>query len=429
MPGQVIDELHMSTFTPEGTVVVAARELAALRRLGIPLTDVMPVAEFPSRWNGGYEDVGLYAPSSTSGDAAAFQRFVEATHVLGLGVLLDVVYNHLGPDGTYLTASSDAYFTDRSHTDWGAALDFDGSHSHAVREFISGNACYWIAEFHLDGLCLDATQNLYDAGPIHVLAKVSQRARETAGHRQLVLIAENEPQQIQCWTPVEQGGYGLDVMWNDDFHHAARVALTGCREASYTGYHGEAQELRSTLTRGFLYQGQRSHWQHQPRGSAVTTQPAQAFVIVTQNHEQVANTRSGERLTSLTRLARDRALTALMLLTPGTPMRFMGQEFGSSSPFLSCADHGDPALGGRVYQGRKESLTQFLSYCSPEAQAGIPDPCASTPCTGAKLAGTERLAHAPSVRFPQDLLRLRRDDALIARQDRTRLDGTVLEGV
>src|SRR5262245_57419528 len=229
LPGQVIYELHIGTFTAEGTFDAAARELEELKRVGVTLIEVMPVAEFPGRWNWGYDGVDLYAPSHRYGDAEAFKRFVNTAHALGLGVILDVVYNHLGPDGSYLPAYSDAYFTDRYNTDWGSALNFDGPGSREVREFFIRNACYWIAEFHLHGLRLDATRDIYDGSRIHILAEISQGAREAAGQRQIVLLAENEPQHVMCVTPGEQGGYGLDGMWNDDFHHTAQVALSGRR--------------------------------------------------------------------------------------------------------------------------------------------------------------------------------------------------------
>lgn len=426
MLGQVIYEMHIGTFTPEGTFDAAARELAELRRIGITLIEVMPIAEFPGRWNWGYDGVDLYAPSHTYGDADAFRRFVDTAHTLGLGVILDVVYNHLGPDGNYLPAFSDTYFTDRYKTDWGAPINYDGPGSREVREFFIGNACYWTAEFHVDGLRLDATQHIYDEGPVHIVAELSQRVRETAGHRKIVLIAENEPQHVVCVTPVERGGYGLDAMWNDDFHHTARVALTGRREAYYTDYRGQPQEFLSAIKRGFLYQGQRYHWQKKPRGSVISSQPAHALVIFTQNHDQVANTLSGERLPTITHPARYRALTALMLLAPATPMLFMGQEFGASTPFLYFADHCDALLAGSVYKGRKEFLAQFPSYGSVDAQEAVPNPCELSTFECSKLDLSERATHAPLYFFHQDLLRLRRVDPLIARQDRTRLDGAVL---
>jgi len=304
MTGQVIYELHIGTFTPEGTFDAAARELLELKRLGITLLEVMPIAAFPGRWNWGYDGVNLYAPSQMYGDVEALKRFINAAHAFGLGVILDVVYNHLGPDGNYLRAYSDDYFTDRYKNDWGDAINFDGPDSPEVREFFIRNACYWITEFHLDGLRLDATQNIYDAGPVHVLAELSRRTREVAWPRNIVLIAENEPQDIRCLLPIEQGGFDLDGMWNDDFHHAAQVALTGQREAYYTDYRGNPQEFISAVKRGFLYQGQYYKWQKQPRGTVVTSQPASAFILFTQNHDQVANTLHGERIHALTSAAR-----------------------------------------------------------------------------------------------------------------------------
>jgi maltooligosyltrehalose trehalohydrolase len=424
--GQVIYELHIGTFTPAGTFDAAIPELAELQRIGITLIEVMPVAEFSGRWNWGYDGVDLYAPTHNYGDADALRRFVDAAHTLGLGVILDVVYNHLGPDGNYLNAFSEDYFTDRYTTDWGAAINYDGQNSCEVREFFLRNACYWIAEFHLDGLRLDATQSIYDHGPVHILAELSQRVRATAEPRQVVLIAENEPQQVKCITPVEQGGYGLDAMWNDDFHHTARVALTGRREAYYTDYRGQPQEFLSALKRGFLYQGQHYQWQQQARGSRIMTEPAWSLVFFTQNHDQVANTLHGDRLTALTSLARYRALTAFMLLATQTPLLFMGQEFGASQPFLFFADHRDAALAKSVYEGRKQFLAQFPSYGSPEAQALIPDPCAVATFARSKLDLSERTRHAALYQFHQDLLRIRREDPLIARQDHTQLDGAVL---
>jgi len=426
MQGQVIYEMHIGAFTAEGAFDAAARELPELQQLGVTLIEIMPVAEFPGRWNWGYDGVGLYAPSHTYGDHEAFKRFVDAAHKLKLGVILDVVYNHLGPDGNYLPVYSTQYFTDRYKNDWGQAINFDGPRSREVREFFIRNACYWIAEFHLDGLRLDATQDIHDASPMHVLAEISQRTREAAGGRPIVLIAENEPQQVICVTPIEQGGYGLDGMWNDDFHHAAQVALTGRREAYYADYRGQPQEFLSVMKYGFLYQGQHYYWQQQPRGSVVTTQPASAFIIYTQNHDQVANSLFGERITALTTPACYRALSALMLLAPETPMLFMGQEFGSSHPFLYFADHDNKTLAQNVYKGRKAFLAQFPSYSSLEAQDAVPDPGFPATFERSKLDFSERVAHASLYLFHQDLLRLRRDDSIIARQDRRQLDGAVL---
>jgi maltooligosyltrehalose trehalohydrolase len=424
LPGQVIYELHIGTFTSEGTFDAAAQQLAELQRVGITLIEVMPVAEFAGRWNWGYDGVDLYAPSRMYGDAEAFKRFVDAAHTLGLGVILDVVYNHLGPDGNYLMAYSDTYFTDRYTTDWGAALNYDGPGSREVRKFFIQNACYWIAEFHLDGLRLDATQNIYDTSPMHILGEISRRTREVAGRRQIVLIAENEPQDVRSLAAVEEGGFGLDGMWNDDFHHSARVALTGRREAYYTDYRGDPQEFISAIKRGFLYQGQWYLWQQQPRGSVVTTQPAHAFILFIENHDQVANTLRGERILALTNVAQYRAMMGLMLLAPGTPLLFMGQEFGASSPFPFFADYQGKELSQSVREGRKEFLAQFPSYSSSVDE--VPDPCHVSTFESAKLDFSERGMHEPVYLFHQALLSLRRDDPVIAMQNRSRIEGAVL---
>lgn len=426
MAGQVIYELHVGTFTREGTFDAAARELPELKQLGVTLLEIMPVAEFPGRWNWGYDGVDLYAPSHTYGDPEAFKRFVDAAHAQGLGVILDVVYNHLGPDGNYLGVYSNDYFTERYETDWGEAINYDGPNSKPVREFFLRNACYWIAEFHLDGLRLDATQNIYDRSPRHILAELSQRVREVAKPRKVVLVGENEPQTVSYAAPIEKGGYSFDALWNDDFHHSARVALTGRNEAYYTDYRGQAQELISSVKRGFLFQGQYYQWQEKPRGTAVTSEPASVFVFFTQNHDQVANSLHGARIHALTSPARYRALMALMLLAPETPLLFMGQEFGASNPFLFFADHGEQKLSSSVYQGRKKFLAQFPSYASAEAQARIPNPCDLSTFERSKLDFSERASHAPIYLFHKDLLRLRREDPVVSAQARERIDGAVL---
>jgi maltooligosyltrehalose trehalohydrolase len=425
MHGQVIYELHIGTFTSEGTLDAAIRELDGLQALGVTLIELMPVAEFPGHWNWGYDGVGLYATAHVYGDAEALKRFVDAAHVRGLGVILDVVYNHIGPDGNYLTAYSDDYFTDRYKNDWGAAINFDGPGSNEVRTFFIQNACYWIGECRLDGLRIDATQDIHDAGPLHILAELSCRVRKAAGSRSIVLIGENEPQHVRFITPIDQGGYGLDALWNDDFHHMARVAMTGRREAYYTDYRGTAQEVLSAVKRGFLYQGQRYDWQDKPRGSVVTAEPAGAFVCYIQNHDQVANQLHGERIHAVTSPARYRVFAALMLLAPATPMLFMGQEFGASTPFLFFADH-RAELAKQVHQGRREFLGQFASHRSSEAQDQVDDPALSETFQRSKLDPAERLAHHRIYDFHRDLLHIRQSDPVIAAQRRDRVDGAVL---
>ena len=425
MHGQVIYELHIGALTQPGTFDSAIGELDRLKALGITLIEIMPVAEFPGRWNWGYDGVGLFAPAHVYGDPDAMKRFVDAAHTRGLGVILDVVYNHLGPDGNYLTAFSDDYFTDRYQNDWGQAINFDGARSEEVRRFFLQNACYWIQEYHVDGLRIDATQDIHDAGPVHILAELSRRTRETAAPRSIVLIGENEPQHVHLLAPLARGGYGLDALWNDDFHHSVRVALTGRREAYYTDYRGTPQEMLSAVKRGFLYQGQRYAWQGKPRGSMVTTEPGHAFVLYIQNHDQVANHLHGERIHAMAGPATYRVFAALLLLAPETPMLFMGQEFGATTPFEFFADHREE-LGEMVYRGRREFLAQFPSYESVEAQAQVPDPASEDTFRRSKLDAAEREKQHRIYRFHQELLSLRREDPVIGAQRRDSLDGAVL---
>ena len=425
MQGQVIYELHVGTFTPEGTLDATIAQLDELKDCGVTVIELMPLAEFPGRWNWGYDGVDLFAPAHVYGDPDALKRFVDAAHERGLGVILDVVYNHFGPDGNYLPAFSDLYLTDRHPNEWGQAINFDGQGSGPVREFFIQNACYWITEFKLDGLRLDAVHAIYDDSPVHVLAELSRQARVAAGARSIVLIAECESQLITTIQSIEDGGWGLDGVWSDDFHHISRVALTGRGQAYYSDYRGTAQELLSVIKRGFVYQGQRYQWQKKPRGTVVKNEPASGFVFYLQNHDQVANHLHGDRIHALASHARYRAIAALLLLAPETPMLFMGQEFGASNPFLFFADH-PPDLAAKVYEGRKKFLAEFPEYATPEAQAAVPDPADEATFQRSCLDLSERRRNAPIYRLHKDLLRLRRDDAILTRQDRRSLDGATL---
>lgn len=426
MAGQVLYELHIGTFTEEGTFDAAITRLGFLKRLGITLVEVMPVAEFPGRWNWGYDGACWFAPSHRYGDYDAFKRFVDAAHQTGLGVLLDVVYNHVAPEGNYLAAYSDDYTTDRYPNEWGKSVNFDGPGSPAVRDMVVQNACYWIEEFHLDGFRIDATQSMHDAGDRHILAELSTKVRRAAGSRPIVLIAENEPQDIRAIRPINDGGWGLDAMWSDDFHHLTRVAATGNTEAYLADYRGAPQEFISVLKRGFLYQGQRSHWQQKARGTVVSHESADRFVFYLQNHDQIGNTLNGARLHTWTSPGRYRALTAVWLLAPQTPMFFMGQERCASTPFLFFADFAGSDLGAKVEQGRKQFLAQFPSYASPEAQAAMMDPNQPLAFERSHLDWGELDELAPSYRLHADLLRLRREDPVFSGQARHQLDGAVL---
>src|SRR5205085_7998197 len=403
--GQVLYEMHIGTFTREGSWKSAANELKELAALGITVIEVMPVAEFPGRFGWGYDGVDLFAPTQLYGEPDDFRRFVDRAHATGLGVILDVVYNHFGPDGCYLREFADHYFTDRHETEWGDPINYDDADSAPVREFIIANAGYWIDEFHLDGLRLDATQNIYDDSSDHILAAITRRAREAAAGRDIIIVAENEPQETRLVRAPEQGGYGMDGLWNDDFHHSAMVALTGRNEAYFTDYLGKAQEFISAVKYGYLYQGQWHKWQKQRRGTPGLDLKPAAFVTFIQNHDQIANTATGERAHKLTSPGRFRAMTALMLLAPGTPMLFMGQEFAASTPFLYFADH-EANLAELVRKGRAEFLEQFRSYATPETQAILTNPEAVATFEKCKLDFTERERHKQIYDMHQDLLKL-----------------------
>jgi len=422
---QVIYELHVGTFTPEGTWEAARKRLGDLGDLGVTCIEMMPVAEFPGRFGWGYDGVNLFAPTRLYGEPDDLRRFVDEAHGHGLAVILDVVYNHFGPDGNYLREFSADYFTDRHKTDWGEAINFDGPGSEPVRELFLANARAWIDEFHMDGLRLDATQSIFDESGEHVLAAIGREVRAAARGRETIIVAENEPQQTRLVRPVERGGYGLDGLWNDDLHHSAMVALTGKREAYYTDYRGTPQELISAVKWGYLYQGQRYKWQRSRRGTPALDLPPSAFVAFIENHDQVANSALGQRVHQMTSPGCYRAMTAFLLLSPPTPMLFQGQEFASSSPFLYFADHRGE-LGDKVRQGRAAFLTQFPSIATPEMMATLPDPSDPGTFERCKVDFAERGRHESIYAMHRDLIRLRRRDPVFRAQRPRGVDGAVL---
>ncbi len=420
----VIYEMHIGTFTPEGSWTAAIGELPAQAELGITAIELMPVADFPGDFGWGYDGVNLFAPTRLYGRPDDFRSFVDRAHALGIAVILDVVYNHLGPDGNYLKRFSESYFTDRYQNEWGEAVNFDGPDAGPVREFFIANAGYWIDEYHLDGLRLDATQQVFDTSDDHVLAAIVRGVRRAGQGRTTLVIGENEPQEARLFRPPEQGGYGLDALWNDDFHHSAMVALTGRHEAYYSDYRGRPSEFVAAAKYGFLYQGQRYLWQHKPRGTPALDLPAESFVVFVQNHDQIANSTAGMRLHALTSPGRWRAMTAFLLLMPGIPMLFQGQEFAASSPFLYFADH-HAELDRAVRKGRREFLGQFPSMASAEIGDRLADPGDADTFRRSMLDPAERQAHATALALHRDLLALRREDPVLARRP-ARVDGAVL---
>jgi maltooligosyltrehalose trehalohydrolase len=422
MTAPVVYELHVGTFTSGGTYAAAAAELPALAALGISIVEMMPVAEFPGRFGWGYDGVLPFAPSHLYGRPADLRGFVDAAHALGLAVVLDVVYNHLGPDGNYLKAFAESYFRSGA-TEWGDGFNFDGEDAGPVREYVRANARYWISEFHFDGLRLDATHAIHDESPRHILADITDDVRASAPGRRTWTVAENEPQDVTLVEPASAGGGGLDAMWNDDFHHAARVAMTGRREAYFTDYLGSPQEFVSAARHGFLYRGQRYRWQNQNRGTPAADIAPRRLVTFLQNHDQIANSRTGARLEQLTNPGLWRAMTTLLLLGPWTPMLFQGQEFGASAPFLYFADHsGD--LAEAVRQGRRTFLSQFATWRDLTPQ-DLDDPSAERTFLRSKIDLDERRTHAAALELHRSLIAMRREDPAFA-DDTFVVDGAVI---
>lgn len=420
--GQVVYEMHVGTFTREGTWSSAMERLPNVAETGITMIEVMPVAEFAGRFGWGYDGVFPYAPTRLYGSPDDFRAFIDEAHRLGLAVILDVVYNHLGPDGCVFAQYATQYFSADHPNEWGEALNFDGACSRPVRDYFISNAAYWIGEYRLDGLRLDATQAILDDSEVHVLQEISRAARAAAPDRPVVLIAENEPQDVRHVQPIDAGGYGLDALWNDDFHHSAVVALTGRREAYYTDHRGTPQEFISAAKYGYLFQGQRYAWQKKGRGTPTRGVSPSCFVNFIENHDQIANSGDGTRMHTRTAPGRYRAMTALFMLMPGTPMLFQGQEFGAMSPFLYFADH-KPELAEAVQRGRAEFVSQFTSLASPEVQSRLPVPHDVATFERCKLDWS---AQQPThVRLYRDLIAIRKADRAFAGPQGD-VDGAVL---
>jgi maltooligosyltrehalose trehalohydrolase len=403
-------EMHLGTFTREGTWTAAAAHLPYLAEVGVTTLEIMPIAEFAGDFGWGYDGVNLFAPTRLYGTPEDAQRFVNEAHRLGLAVILDVVYNHLGPVGNF--------FGEFSHTvqgapgEWGDSINYDGDGSGPVRDFVIENAAYWVRDFHFDGLRLDATQGIIDTSDEHVVSALCRAARAAAPHRVVFIVGESEPQDVRLLK--DSGAYtdGLDAIWNEDWHHAAFVALTGRRHAYFTDYRGDAPEFASMARHGFLYQGQWYSWQQQGRGGYSLGLPGARFVSFLENHDQVANTGLGTRLYQEVQPSQWRAFTALLLLGPSLPLLFQGQEFRSSRPFTYFADH-QGELAAAVEEGRLKFLTQFPTLARAEMQRLIPRPHTRDTFTASKLDESERTRDTAFFRLHRDLIRLRRDDEVI----------------
>ena len=384
----VIYEIHTGTFTPQGTFAALEQKLGYLADLGVTAIELMPIADFPGRCNWGYDGVLLFAPDSTYGTPEDLKRLVQSAHRHGLMVLLDVVYNHFGPEGNYLHRYAPQFFTDRHHTPWGQAINFDGECSRIVRDFFIHNALYWLEEYHFDGLRLDAVHSIMDDSQPDFLKELAQQVRSTLGaNRHVHLILENDHNAAHRLQRNRQGKCtGFTAQWNDDAHHACHVLLTGERDGYYADYAGNpVLHLGRCLTEGFAYQGEVSAYRHgAPRGEPSAHLPASAFVWFLQNHDQVGNRAFGERLTTLVSPEALRAAVILLLLSPSVPLLFMGEEWGAREPFpFFCGFTGE--LAQAVTTGRRREFARFAGFHDPRMQQEIPDPCAASTFALAKL--------------------------------------------
>jgi len=421
----VLYELHLGTFSAAGNFAGATRQLPWLRDLGVTAVEIMPIGDFPGERNWGYDGVSIFAPARCYGTPQDLQLFVDTAHRLGLAVILDVVYNHLGPDGNYTAAFSPYYFSSNHKTPWGDGPNFDGAESAPVREFFIQNALHWLRDYHFDGLRLDATDTLADDSPRHFLAELSDRVRREVADRKLVLIAEDQRNLAQITRPQSVGGFGLDAVWSDDFHHEMRRLLTGDCDSYFQDYRGTVEDLARILNQGWLYTGQFSAHQGKARGTDPSGLPAHAFVFCIQNHDQVGNRPLGDRLHHVVDLATYRAASAALLLAPQTPLLFMGQEWAASSPFQYFTDH-HAELGQLVSEGRAREFADFHA----KSTQSIPDPQSIETFLRSKLNWdeVERSPHKKIRALYHELLKLRANHPALRTEFRTNFRASALDG-
>jgi len=400
----VLYEIHVGTFTPEGTFEAVVPRLERLQALGVTAVELMPVASFPGARNWGYDGVGLFAPQHTYGGPLGLQRLVDACHVRGLAVVLDVVYNHLGPEGNYL-AEFGPFFTDRYRTLWGQAVNYDGDESRGVRDFVLANALHWVREYHIDGLRLDAVHGIVDAGPVHILREVNDAVQRLARRlgRRVPVVAESDLNDRRVIEPARRGGYGLAGQWSDDFHHSVHTLLSGERNGYYADF-GSLEQLAKAYTDGFVYDGQRSQFRGRLHGTPSRDLPGERFVACVQNHDQVGNRAQGERLSSLVDFERLKLAAAALLISPYVPLLFMGEEYGERAPFLFFTDFEDRALREAVTRGRREEFAAF------GWTGAVPDPQDATSFRRSRLAWDvqDREPHAWLWQYYRALLTMRR---------------------
>ena len=413
----IVYELHIGTFTPEGTLDAAQTKLDSLRELGITHVELMPVNSFPGVQGWGYDGVDLFAPHQPYGSPDALKRFVDACHARGLAVLLDVVYNHLGPDGNYL-GKFGPYFTAAHHTPWGDAVNLEDRGSHEVRRFFCDNALMWLRDYHFDGLRLDAVHAYMDRSAINFMEQLGAEVHALQAHtgRSYVVIAESDLNDPRFVTAREAGGYGLDAQWSDDFHHALFSVLTGERSGYYADF-GSLADLAKSLREVFVYDGRFSRYRDRIQGRPVVNLPASRFLGYSQDHDQVGNRAKGDRLGQIVSLGRAKIAAALELTAPFVPMIFQGEEWAASSPFLFFTNHGEE-LGKLISEGRKKEFAAF--GWNP---ADIPDPQSPKTFQRSKLNWDERTTapHAEMLDWYRRLIALRHATPDLTDPDRSRV--------
>lgn len=413
----VLYELHVGTFTPSGTFAGVTARLPDLAHLGVTAIELMPISDFPGSRNWGYDVASHFAPSRAYGTPDDLRRLVDTAHGLGLAVVLDIVCNHFGPDGAYAALFSPFYLSTRHRSPWGAAVNLDGDGAAHVREFFIENALHWLHEYHVDGFRLDATHGLIDDSSRHFAAELAACVRASAPHRAVLVFAEDDRNLAAIVRPPEDGGWGLDAVWADDFHHHVHRMAAGDRHGYYEDFSGAVDDIARTIRQGWFYRGQFSRYRGAPRGTDPSGVPLERMVVCLQNHDQIGNHPFGRRLNQQIDLALFRALSALLLFVPETPLLFMGQEWAATTPFLFFTDH-HADLGRLVTEGRRAEFSRLSMH--PVTRANIPDPQAVSTFEACRLSWEERERprHAGMLELYRSLLGLRRTHAALRRNER-----------
>jgi maltooligosyltrehalose trehalohydrolase len=409
----VLYELHVGTFTPEGTFRAAVERLPYLRDLGVTAVELMPIADFPGDRNWGYDGVALFAPARCYGSPDELRMFIDAAHAIGLAVHLDVVYNHFGPDGAYQGVFSKSYVSRNHRSPWGDTLNFDDAHSKPVRDFVTENAVRWVREYHIDGLRLDATHAIVDDSRPHIVAEIAAAVRATAeeASRRVLVVVEDARNLRHVIDHAPNESWHADGVWADDFHHQMRRSLAGDSDGYFADFSGSMPDVAAAARQGWFFTGQQSQYFDRARGTDPSGLPLERFVVFLQNHDQIGNRAFGDRLHHTIDLALWRAASLLLLVLPETPLLFMGQEWAASAPFRFFTDH-NAELGKAVTEGRREEFKRFAAFSDPERRLTIPDPQDPATFLACKLDWTEleREPFASMANLYRRLLQLRREE-------------------